>query len=256
VMGLRSEFGYGDDDFVSSLRTPYGITTFRHEPNAYTVSGLRFIEATDPLGGTEHLEYGYETPSLAATAPAGEVPAGFAAYNTSLDYYNTFYWDKRAWAEGRNDLSKAVITHWMVGIETQADGQFLTQLPHSVKAPLEGRIWYAYPGQPTETQIRWWREPSRVGRLLDDGTSQITETTYNTAGSVLSRTDPVGRQTTYTYAADGVDLLQVRQATAGGSDLLATYVKCTGDGDDPVHLQARGRAGGGAGGERGRSASG
>ncbi len=33
TMGLTSAFGYGDDDFVNSLRTPYGITTFRHEPN-------------------------------------------------------------------------------------------------------------------------------------------------------------------------------------------------------------------------------
>jgi YD repeat-containing protein len=70
-----------------------------------------------------------------------------------------------------------------------------------------------------------WREPSRVGRVLDDGTSQITETTYNTAGRVLSRTDPVGRQTTYTYtyAGNGTDLQEVRQTNGTGSDLLATY---------------------------------
>ena len=34
-----------------------------------------------------------------------------------------------------------------------------------------------------------------VGRVLDDGTSQIAETTYNSQGQVTSRTDPLGRRT-------------------------------------------------------------
>ena len=34
-----------------------------------------------------------------------------------------------------------------------------------------------------------------VGRVLDDGTSQIAETTYNSQGQVTSRTDPLGRGT-------------------------------------------------------------
>ena len=58
--------------------------------------------------------------------------------------------------------------------------------------------------------------------MLDDGASQISETTYNTQGSVLTTTDPLGRQTTYTYGTNGVDLLEVRQTTGGMNDLLAT----------------------------------
>ncbi len=67
-------------DFVVSLTTPYGVTSFRHEPNAANIANVRFIEATDPLGGTEHLEYQWQTASLSPTAPAGEVPAGFEAW--------------------------------------------------------------------------------------------------------------------------------------------------------------------------------
>jgi YD repeat-containing protein len=35
-----------------------------------------------------------------------------------------------------------------------------------------------------------------------------------------------GRQTTYTYAANGIDLLEIRQTTGGMNDLLGTYANC------------------------------
>lgn len=44
---------------------------------------------------------------------------------------------------------------------------------------------------------------------------------YNAQGNLTSRTDPKGRVTTYEYAANGIDLLRVKQKTAGGYDLLA-----------------------------------
>jgi RHS repeat-associated protein len=224
VIGLTSRFAYGPDDFVSSLTTPYGVTTFRHEPNAANTLNVRFIEATDPLGGTEHLEFQWETPSLSASLPATDVPTGFTGWNWNLDHYNTFYWNKRAWAAGANDLLKAQITHWLVKAEWQG-WQKYSFVPHSVKKPLEARVWFAYPGQVagSEDELGWSRRPSRVGRVLEAATSQIDETTYNTQGNVLTATDPLGRQASYTYASNGVDLLQVSQTTGGMSDLLATY---------------------------------
>jgi len=71
--------------------------------------------------------------------------------------------------------------------------------------------------------IGTWRELSRGGRVLDDGTSQVTETTYNTAGLVVSHTDPVGRQATYSCAVNGSDLLEVGQLSGTATDLLASY---------------------------------
>jgi YD repeat-containing protein len=70
-------------------------------------------------------------------------------------------------------------------------------------------------------------QSSRVGRVLEDGISQITETTYNAQGSPLTTTDPLGRQTTSTYAADGVTRTSVRQTTGGLNDVLATYANFT-----------------------------
>jgi YD repeat-containing protein len=50
--GMTSTFVYGVCDFISAMTTPYGTTTFRHEAN-----GNRMIEATDPVGGRERLEF-------------------------------------------------------------------------------------------------------------------------------------------------------------------------------------------------------
>ena len=103
-------------------------------------------KATDPLGGTEHLEFQWETTTLPDALPALEVPTGFAAWNWNLDHDNTFYWSKRAWSLGKGDLTKAEVTHWLVKPEW-AGWQKYSYVPHSTKKPLEGRVWYAYPGQ-------------------------------------------------------------------------------------------------------------
>ena len=52
VIGITSAFQYGAGDFLNSLTTPYGTTTFRMTEQGRS----RSLEATDPLGGTERLE--------------------------------------------------------------------------------------------------------------------------------------------------------------------------------------------------------
>jgi RHS repeat-associated protein len=228
VVGLTSRFAYGANDFVTTLTTPYGVTSFRHEPNDATTLSFRYVEATDPLGGTEHLEFQWHTPSLAATLPGGDVPTGFEAWNDNLDHYNTFYWTKRAWALGKNDLAKAEITHWLTKADFYGDSEWASR-PHSIKPPLEGRVWYAYTGQTPETarSLGWWRGPTRIGRVLDDGTSQIREITYNAHGRVLTDRDPLGRETTYTYDTDGITPTEVRQTGNGANDVVATFSNFT-----------------------------
>lgn len=49
---------------------PHGQTSFRHEASSSTASIFRFIEATDPLAGTEHLEFQWETPFGASRGSA------------------------------------------------------------------------------------------------------------------------------------------------------------------------------------------
>ncbi len=225
VIGLTSRMNYGPEDFVTTLTTPYGRTTFRREPTDNFVN--RFVEATDPLGGTERVEFRWQSDALATSLSATDVPSGFAAANASLDYYNTVYWDKLAWSRAPNDVSAATITKWVVSAEMPGGAAYSAGIAHSVKRPLESRVWYLYPDQSSPANAGSFSQPTRTGRIMDDGASQIVQVTYNAQGSVLTRTDPLGRQTTYTYAANGVDVLTVRQTTGGLNDLLATFANYT-----------------------------
>ena len=233
ALGLTSSFRYGPEDFLATLTTPYGTTRFAHEPNAATTTSFRFIQATDPLGGTERVEFRWTTTDLPATAPANQVPTGFTGYNQSLNSFNSFYWDKRAMALTPGTVSNATVTHWLMYVYVAYtpffySHGFSTSVPNSIKRPLENRVWYAYAGQDASgITVGTWVGPTKIARVLDDGTSQISHATYNGQGQVTSRTDPVGRQTTYVYAANGIDLVETRQTSPGVNDLLGTFANYT-----------------------------
>ncbi|HJP60465.1 MAG TPA: cysteine peptidase family C39 domain-containing protein, partial [Gemmatimonadaceae bacterium] len=74
--GMTSTFAYGLNDFIVSMTTPYGTTSFRNDADPSSLN--RMIEATDPVGGRERLEFHFEENSLSATVSAGDVPTGFS----------------------------------------------------------------------------------------------------------------------------------------------------------------------------------
>lgn len=78
VIGMSSSFSYGNDDFIQSMTTPYGTSTFRTD-GGYNTANVRMVEATDPTGATERLEFWYSHAGLATTAPSGEVPTRLAS---------------------------------------------------------------------------------------------------------------------------------------------------------------------------------
>jgi RHS repeat-associated protein len=89
-------------------------------------------------------------------------------------------------------------------------------------------VWYAYKDQePTRVMVGSWTEPTQIARVLDDGSSQISQATYNAKGMATTRTDPLGRQTTFVYAANDIDLVETRQTSAGVNDLLGTFANYT-----------------------------
>ena len=141
VVGMTSSFGYGDGDFIQALTTPYGTTTFRHEPPF----SYRRIEATDPMGGTERIEYGVTYATLPATVPSSEVPTGFTTYNANMNKYVVLYWDRLAMAAGPT-LTNATITHLVVAPTDWGGHAWARNLPYAIKRPLESRVWYEYDG--------------------------------------------------------------------------------------------------------------
>jgi RHS repeat-associated protein len=230
VIGMRSEMGYSQSDFIESLTTPYGTTLFSVTSgvNGHTDYG---IAATDPLGATERLDWVLINPNVPASDPPASVPTGFASMNNGLANYTAYYWDKRAWSLYPGDYTKARATRWnFAGPSGIADSI------GAEKMPLEGRVWYSYAGATVTHGVGPMNKPLKVARVLDDGSSQIYQYEYNSKGKVLRATDPVGRETVYVYGTGstpdpdqangtGIDLLQTKQKNGGTYDVLlsATY---------------------------------
>jgi YD repeat-containing protein len=105
----------------------------------------------------------------------------------------------------------------------------LMRIPHSTKAPLEGRVWYEYLGQspdgttpPTESYIGTSSKPIKVGRVLDDNTTQLRQFVHNGLGQVEQSVDPIGRTTKYSYDSEG-RLTAIKQVENGTDKVLKTF---------------------------------
>jgi RHS repeat-associated protein len=226
VIGITSEFTYGAGDFITSLTTPYGTTKFSKGETdfGHFDVGAKWLEIVDPLGGRERVEFVFGSASLPIPSTETAVPAGFAAHNQGLELTNTFYWDKLAMARHPGDHAKARITHWL----RDNGGARVRNIKASEKLPLENRVWYEYPGQSaSEPHLAGTvATPSKVARVLDDGSTQLHQYEYNAKGARTREVDPVGRETIYEYDTNETDLLRVKQAnaaSAGGYDLLQSH---------------------------------
>jgi RHS repeat-associated protein len=222
VLGLVSKYAYDSNSLVDSLTTPYGTTNFSYGDNGNS----RYLQATDPLGYTERTEYIQGAPNVPFSDPANTVPTGIIApFNEYLNDRDTYYWDKHAYAVAAGNYLQARQRHW---VHLASNTNITGGVVESIKYPFENRIWFNYPGQPNgglgTAQSGTLDSPSAMGRVLDDGTTQLTLMQYNALGNVTSRTDPVGRQTTMTYGANNIDLAVVQQkASASGMSTIAQF---------------------------------
>ena len=228
VAGLSSQMrfypGWAQDSFpcLPSLTTPYGTTRFR----SFVLANRDFgFEITDPDGNVERLQYAEDA---RVNVPASEllqnVPQGMTSLlNDWLFSRNVYYWSKKAYAEGfaTNDYSKAVIYHFTHADNLTATGPIL----ESIKRPLENRVWFNYPGQGGSWVPGNDDHPSKIGRVLDDGTTQLWQFGWNSLGNVTNSIDPIGRTFSFIYDTNEIDLLEVRQTRNRQNELMwkATY---------------------------------
>jgi RHS repeat-associated protein len=231
VIGITSSVGYDANSLVNSLTTPYGTTTF-----AYTAPGTsappRFAQATDPMGFNEREEWLEPSPNppTGDFDPPATVPTGmpYTLFDHYLNYRNSFHWDKDAYVaagctpSGGCDYAKARIRHFT---HMPPNTNIKNTSLESVKMPLENRIWYTYSGQ-SGSQLfgGTFSRPTAVGRVLDDGTSQVRTFSYDTTGffKLTQMIDPLGRTTNFTYS-NQIDLASISQVTSGGSQTVAQY---------------------------------
>lgn len=218
VIGLTSEFTYeGASDFINGLITPYGTKTFIKGESGTT----RSLDTIHQDGNRERVEFNQSTTlGTPDSEPAATVPAGMPTWNQYLYYRNTYVWDEITYAASGTDYSKAKRYHWLhTSLNSNGAG-----ILESEKSPLENRVWYAYPGQGSGSGVIFvgsHGEPSHIGRVLDDGTTQLSTFDYNSFGRMTRATDPVGRTFSYVFAANGQDLLEVRMTRNGANELLS-----------------------------------
>jgi RHS repeat-associated protein len=221
VAGLTSQFTYDASSLINSMTTPYGTTKF-----AYGETGTyRWLEATDPLGYTERVEFQQEVKGIPFSDPNNLVPKGILApFNQYLSGRDTFYWDKHAHKLANGDHTMARTRHWT---HVSSNINMVSHTVESYKMPFENRVWHNYPGQPDGgigTALSGTLDyPSLTGRVLDDGTTQLSQIAYNSLGKPTGAIDPVGRQTLFTYDPNQIDLLKVQQKTAAGNATVASF---------------------------------
>lgn len=217
AIGLTSQFQYDSGDFIQAMITPYGTNLFSQGDSGRTTWLLR----TYPDGTQERLEYNESaTTGIPDSDPVNTVPAGMGLLDEYHVYRNTFFWDRKAYAEAPNDYSKAHIYHWL---HEDVTDTVCSGILESEKPALENRIWNTYDGQPDSIHEGTTAQPNAIARVLDDGTTQVTRFKHDAFGNVTNSIDPAGRSMTFDYATNGVDLLDVRQTTGTNNDLVAQY---------------------------------
>ncbi|MDQ0564128.1 RHS repeat-associated protein [Rhizobium mesoamericanum] len=230
IIGVTSSFRYDTNSLVNSLITPYGTTTF-----AYTAPGSssppRYVQVTDPLGYKEREEW-LEPAPIPASDPTATVPVGMPLppSNSYLTYRNSFHWDKHAYVAagctdtGGCDYAKARLTHFVHMPGTSIKGTAI----ESRKNALENRVWFNYPGQATSSGSLYggtYGRPIAIGRVLDNGTTQLSQFSYDTSYfyNLTQVIDPLGRTTSYAYS-NGIDLVVVNQKDRFGiASVLGQY---------------------------------
>ena len=177
VASLSSEFSYGADaqagdptgHFIRSLTTAYGTTTFRTFTPTSPWNLNPWVEATDPLGGVERVEFWLTGAPVPATDLSQTVPAGFSDDNKDLNTHVGIFYDKRTMmlyganpAKGRQSRFRSSNTYKISGMHLQSE-----------KLPLENRVWYEQQGESVLNGVGPGGRPSKIARVLDDGTSQV-----------------------------------------------------------------------------------
>jgi RHS repeat-associated protein len=160
---------------------------------------------------------------------------GFLPKNTGLSIKNTFHWDRQQMRNWPGDPTKCRIYNWLT-----LPGGDVTAVQASVKDPLEGRVWYNYPGQSNANNPGSSSTPTKVVRAVESTTGTtvwaMSQTTYNALGRVTGTVDPQGREMKYEYYGNNQDVQYVKVKNGGSWETLSTISQYKTVSGQSIHL--------------------
>ena len=112
-------------------------------------------------------------------------------------------------------LNATFLFHWLHDT-SGGNGVAASSIPESTQLQGQHRIWYGYPGQPSSFYQGSSSKATRIAQVLDSGQEQSYVQTVDASGRLLTATDPLGRKTSYHYAANGIDLAALRNDLTNG----------------------------------------
>lgn len=237
-------------EIISSLTTSYGTTSFAPtDIDDGTGNFWRTLTITDPLGLTSRVDQREGAPGISESEPKAQSDAlankGMLVDNSGwLKFRNVFVWDayqlslamktpnpavgtagSAGYLPASPDYTKARLLHFL-----HQDPQSASFVLESTKNPLENRVWYTYSDQNQSMgplrSIGSSNQPTAIGRVLDDGTAQITTFQRdNYFGQHITQIiDPIGRQYNFQYDPNNIDLTGI---VAGRGATTSTLFKAT-----------------------------
>jgi RHS repeat-associated protein len=213
------------------LSFPNGSTYTFAQPNTATSSRKVFLTTiTDSRGNSANLSYDQYFRLYALRDALGQVTTISYELTTNSSSDDFLKITKVTDPFGRFATFEYTNSHlWritdVIGLQSafsytnSSNADFITTM---TKRPLEGRVWLNYPGQPNSYQSGNMPRPSASGRVLDDGSTQLYQFEWNDFARLTKYTDPAGRTNIFNYAANLIDLLEVRQQTGSSNQLLAS----------------------------------
>lgn len=253
-VGIVSRFGFHPsfNEVLNRIVTPYGTTQFEINPeDFYTTPNMpdRIVWITHPNEGVEvyaSLNEGSGSLSAWPAFDSGEIPSGTPIGTIDSDERmdrNTFHWSIRAFegleSTGFLDLTwtqfkRARIRHWLTSttdLYTHFDTLSWEQAPSPDGGTTAGQVtWYDYAGKPSDIEIGTQVMPSVVARVMPDDTTWYKYWTRNSIGNPTQEIEKwVDNSTTYyrtnswSYSADGVDVIEHRFGPSGGDKLISGF---------------------------------
>jgi RHS repeat-associated protein len=239
VVGISSGIQYDGQGQVTTLTTPYGTTTFALGGVSGFVTRSVVIGRPDGTREAYALVLNYPNTDFVDFTSAQIPSLGIA---DTLDtatrrYQNTYYWDAANFQElagsygtnianyGWQQLKHARIRHWLQerDVEATTDTLGWEQQPSPDTATTTGArdgliTWYDHTGKDMGDERRGTqRAPSRVAKVMPDGTTWWMGYQRNTWGAVTNATEhwyeggtAYTRTHSYIYSdnGEGLDLLR------------------------------------------------